>query len=50
MVIQTISKTYKVIRTLSGSSQTEAYLCRDNQTVLDERYLVQGLVPACHGK
>lgn len=43
MVIQTISKTYKVIRTLSGSSQTEAYLCRDNQTVLDERYLVQGL-------
>lgn len=43
MVIQTISKTYRVIRTLSGSSRTEAYLCRDNQTVSDERYLLQGL-------
>lgn len=43
MVIQTITKTYKVIRALSGSSQTEAYLCKDNQTASDERYLVQGL-------
>lgn len=43
MVIQTLSKNYRVIRTLSGSRQTEAYLCRDDQTLSDERYMVQGL-------
>lgn len=43
MVIQTISKGYRVIKKLSGSDQVEAYLCRDDQVVSDDRYLVMGL-------
>lgn len=43
MVIQTISKNYRVIMTFSGSSQVEAYLCSDDQVASAERYLVLGL-------
>lgn len=44
MVIQTISKRYRVIKKLTGSDQVEAYLCRDDQKLSDERFLVTGLL------
>lgn len=43
MVIQTISKGYRVIKKLSESDQTQAYLCQEDQKNSKERYLVVGL-------
>ena len=43
MVIQTISKRYRVIRKLEGSPLTESYLCSDDQGSGRERFLVIGL-------
>ena len=43
MVIQTISKRYRVIRKLEGSPLTESYLCSDDQGSGRERFLVMGL-------
>ncbi len=43
MVIQTISKQYRVIRRLEGSHQIEAYLCSDDQGAVQGRFLVMGL-------
>ncbi len=43
MVIQTISKRYQVIKTLSGSDLVEAWLCSGEQDNPEERYLIMGL-------
>lgn len=43
MVIQTISKRYKVIQTLLAGKELEAYLCRDADTAGEERFLILGL-------
>lgn len=43
MVIQTISKQYRVIKKLSGSDQIEAYLCRSGDPLSNDRFLVMGL-------